>query len=212
VAVYRPSTAQWFIDSPTGAYSVQFGAPGLDIPMPGDYDGDGRTDLVTYRPSVGVWSILRSSLGPVAAQFGAPMEDIPVPGDYDGLGRSEIAVYRPATAQWLIGDPGSPRSVQFGMGGASLALYDWSQGSIVSAGGQTLRVAAAGAKDEGSTAPAAPMRRRRRTDGRGPPPRGFASRRPSGRSSGITSRLSEVAWRGDRPLEDSEPVPCTHSS
>ena len=52
VAVYRPSDAQWFVGN---QFIVQFGEPN-DIPVPGDYNGDGRADLAVYRPSTGQWT------------------------------------------------------------------------------------------------------------------------------------------------------------
>jgi hypothetical protein len=33
-----------------------------DAPMPGDYDGDGRADIVVFRPATGMWYMLRSSV------------------------------------------------------------------------------------------------------------------------------------------------------
>jgi hypothetical protein len=32
-----------------------------DVPVPGDYDGDGQTDLCVYRPQYGTWFVLWSS-------------------------------------------------------------------------------------------------------------------------------------------------------
>ena len=62
-----PSTGVWFIiNSASSAGRVQqWGVPG-DIPVPGDYDGDGKTDIAVYRPSTGVWFIINSATSSVA--------------------------------------------------------------------------------------------------------------------------------------------------
>lgn len=70
------------------------------ISVPGDYDGDGRTDSAVYRVDTGEWII--PSRGPGAIKLGDPGRDIPVPGDYDGDGRTDVAVFRVDTGEWII--------------------------------------------------------------------------------------------------------------
>jgi subtilisin-like proprotein convertase family protein len=73
---------QWvWINSSNGAFNnVSFGAagaPGIsDLPVPGDYDGDNKTDQAVWRPSTGVFYVNGSTAGFIAVPFGAT-NDIP---------------------------------------------------------------------------------------------------------------------------------------
>jgi hypothetical protein len=78
-----------------------FGEDG-DIPIPGDYNGDGRDDIAVYRPSNGIWYV--SSAGNFL--FGEAA-DIPVPADYNGDRRDDIAVFRPSNGTWYIAPLGN---------------------------------------------------------------------------------------------------------
>jgi len=112
IAVWRPQDPSfpgqgvWYIRTATGgALFGAWGVPALgDVPVPADYDGDGRADLAVYRASTGQWFILRSSDATIqTVSLGPPVAgDVPVPADYDGDGKVDPAIYRPATGQWFI--------------------------------------------------------------------------------------------------------------
>jgi hypothetical protein len=73
-----------------------------DVPAPGDYDGDGRTDYSVYRNGEGNWYIYQSANSSwLVFRFGLA-GDIPVPSDYDGGGKTDIAVFRPSDGNWHI--------------------------------------------------------------------------------------------------------------
>jgi hypothetical protein len=107
--------------------SFFFGNP-EDIPIAGDFDGDGCDTLSLYRPSEQAFYIIDhlgsgdAGLGAADARFvfGNP-GDVPVVGDWDGDGIDEVGLHRPGTGffywrntlttgvgdgQIFFGDPG----------------------------------------------------------------------------------------------------------
>ena len=106
LAVWRPSTGYWYVLGGNGSQqtSFQWGGAG-DIPVAGDFDGDGKTDFSVWRPSSansnGTWYVNYSSGGNYQVTFGLDT-DQPTVADFDGDGKTDVAVFRASTGYWYI--------------------------------------------------------------------------------------------------------------
>ena len=96
--------AIWYTLTATGNVSIDYFGWSSDRGIPGDYDGDGKTDMaisrgfnITCNGCVTIWYIRYTSGIPDAAfQWGAGGLDIFAQGDYDGDGITDPTVYRRA--------------------------------------------------------------------------------------------------------------------
>jgi hypothetical protein len=117
IGVFRPALGEWHLDidgdgdfegCDADACVRVFGAPG-DLPVTGDWNGDGKTKIGVFRPALGEWLLDldgdgqdegKSCAGECIA-FGAA-GDLPVVGDWDGNGVDKIGVFRPSTGEWFL--------------------------------------------------------------------------------------------------------------
>lgn len=112
-AYYDPALNQFFYRKPGQPFSIADAAnttnmAGLtdEIPVPGDYDGDNRSDFAVYSRSQATFSV-RFATGAVLEQrmnVGASPASswIAVPGDYDGDLKTDYAVYNRDTGEWQV--------------------------------------------------------------------------------------------------------------
>nr|HMS41008.1 hypothetical protein [Pyrinomonadaceae bacterium] len=80
---------------------------GGDWVVPGDYDGDAKTDLAIARRGTMTepvtWYVLRSSDSVLIAKpFGITEYDIPTQNDYDADGKTDISVWRETDGTFYV--------------------------------------------------------------------------------------------------------------
>ncbi len=114
----------WFTAGSAGTIDFPFpeGAAGQGLPVPADYDGDGKTDPAWWSRTTGTWYIRgrdpvvfgtpgpSSYCTPLPAQAGCNAflhGDLPLPADYDGDKRADLAVYNLASGVWQFLADGS---------------------------------------------------------------------------------------------------------
>jgi subtilisin-like proprotein convertase family protein len=103
LAVVRAAGTSWFtrevcIEFISSTTYVPSGWLSTDIPVMGDYNGNGADEPAVFRPSTGEWRTFSSM---TVVPWGTN-GDVPVPGDYNADGVTDIAVWRPADGVWHV--------------------------------------------------------------------------------------------------------------
>lgn len=93
--VFRPGANDWIFRG--AGVLADWGVPG-DLPVAGDWDGDGVDQPGVFRPSEKRWYLHG---GGHVDDWGEP-GDRPVAGDWDGDGRDEPGVFRPSEKRWYL--------------------------------------------------------------------------------------------------------------
>ncbi len=142
VGTWRPSSTTFFLDA-LGAYrwdncgiAAPFGVS-TDIPLSGDWDGDGTDEVGVWRPSnttfyLDVNGNFKWDPGVDASGKFGVSTDIPLAGDWDGDGTDEIGVWRPSNKTFYLDyngnyawDIGIDKSGVFGLSTDKPLAGDW---------------------------------------------------------------------------------------
>lgn len=128
-ALYRSSTGQWYYledfgaGGPVADRQFTYGGDPADLPVGGDWDGDGTFDVGIYRRTTGRWYLITAWNGSQPAQdvkvvYGGHASDVPLVGDFDGDGQDDPAIFRSTTQSWyLLTDRDASTDVQVRFGG-----------------------------------------------------------------------------------------------
>jgi hypothetical protein len=146
IGVFRPSTGMWYLDVTAnnvwdgcgndGCYF--FGTTG-DIPIAGDWNNDGVTEIGVFRPSTGMWYLDQngndawSGCGTDSCIHFGMSGDLPVAGDWNNGGPGKVGVFRPSTGMWYLDynsngqwdGCGTDSCIHFGMSGDLPVAGDW---------------------------------------------------------------------------------------
>jgi uncharacterized delta-60 repeat protein len=90
---------EWLGSVSCCGFATAFGSPS-DLPIGGDYDGDGNTNIATFSAN-GDWTY-RDNQNIDRGYHWGTTGDKPVPADYDNDGITDYAIFRPSTGVWWI--------------------------------------------------------------------------------------------------------------
>jgi hypothetical protein len=118
IGTFRPSTGYWYFDrNADGDFDgctrdrcaqLKNYVSG-DLPVIGDWNGSGVSQIGLFRPTTGEWFLDRNAnrvwdgcTRDLCISLFGTTGDLPVAGDWDGMGKSRIGVFRPTTGEWLL--------------------------------------------------------------------------------------------------------------
>ena len=131
--VYRPSAHTFYLKNGTAVSwtttAINWGTS-TDLPVTGDWNGDGRTDVGVYRPSAHTFYLKNGTT--TAINWGAST-DLPVTGDWNGDGRTDVGVYRPSAHTFYLKN-GTTTAINWGISTDLPVTGDWNGDGITDIG------------------------------------------------------------------------------
>jgi hypothetical protein len=104
-----------------------------DIPVPADYDGDGKAEPAIFRPVVNRW-IIATSDGENHLDFGPNAARYAIAADFDGDGKADPALYGNGVWLYFSTESGKTEKFVFGFADDLPAVNDYDGDGIADFG------------------------------------------------------------------------------
>jgi PKD repeat protein len=121
VGVFRPSVHTFYLKNGTTT-TINWGVS-TDLPVTGDWNGDGRTDVGVFRNPTHTF-ILKNGTTTTSINWGTST-DLPVTGDWNGDGRTEVGVFRNSTHTFYLKNGTTTTSINWGTSTDKPVTGDW---------------------------------------------------------------------------------------
>jgi PKD repeat protein len=131
VGVFRPLTNRFLLKDGSWTNTINWGRS-TDIPVAGDWNGDGLTDVGVFRPSAHTFYLKNGSMTS-SVNWGSAT-DIPITGDWNGDGLTDVGVFRPSMHTFYLKNSSLTTSVNWGSATDIPIAGDWNGDGLTDVG------------------------------------------------------------------------------
>jgi uncharacterized protein YaiE (UPF0345 family) len=122
IGIFRPSAHTFYLKNGTTTTAINWGVS-TDLPVTGDWNSDGRTDVGMFRPSAHTF-YLKNGTTTTAINWGVST-DLPVTGDWNGDRRTDVGVFRNSTHMFYLKNGTTTMTINWGTSTDLPVTGDW---------------------------------------------------------------------------------------
>lgn len=106
------------------AYGSTVSTNCVDVPIAGDFTGDGAAEVAVFRRAAKSTFVLNNPAGAQVVRFGSATDE-PLIGDWDGNGIADLGLRRPKASKFLLRGAAGVVKVRYGVRSDRALVGDW---------------------------------------------------------------------------------------
>jgi PKD repeat protein len=131
IGVFRNTSHTFLLKNGSATTTVIFGK-NTDLPVTGDWNGDGIGDVGVFRPLTHTF-LLKNGSATTTVIFGQST-DLPVTGDWNGDGLGDVGVFRKSIHTFILKNGSATTRISLGQGTDLPVTGDWNSDGLTDVG------------------------------------------------------------------------------